>query len=211
MLRFYLRLALLPVLLLTAAALLIHTQPYDDRDLRHVLLPEGCPAPCFLGIRPGVTTGDDAVKLLQQSGWADDIEYVLYGSQLKLKWNAQSPSWLANDGDYGGPAIWIQNGVVTEFRIDTNLTLGTIQLVLGTSPLQKIYFEHRKGYKYMFYARVYADTSMFASISNDCHGKSTHFTYQDKIYLGYTQLQNIFDLPHTYNNSWADLVRMSCH
>src|SRR5678816_3271580 len=92
MLRFYLRLTFLPVLVLTVATLLIHTQPYDDRELRQVLLPEGCPAPCFLGIRPGVTTGDDAIKLLQQSGWADHIEYVLYGSQVKLKWNARSPA-----------------------------------------------------------------------------------------------------------------------
>jgi hypothetical protein len=208
---FYLRLAILPVLILTAAVLLIHAQPYDDRELRHVLLPEGCPAPCFLGIRPGVTTSEEAITLLKKSGWAEDIESVLYGSQLKLKWNARSPSWLANDGAYGGPAIWIQHGIVSEFRIDTNLTLGTIQLILGTSPLQKVYLEHRKGYKYMFYATVYPNTSMFASVSNDCHGKETHFTYQDKIYLGYTQLNNIFDLSHTYNDTWADLIRLSCH
>jgi hypothetical protein len=211
MARFYLRLSLLPVVLFTMALLLIHIQPNEDSELRHVLLPEGCPAPCFMGIRPGVTTGEEAIQLLQKSGWAEHFEYVLYGSELKLKWNHSSPSWLTNDGVYGGPVIWIQHGLVSEFRIDTTLSLGAIQLVFGTSPLQKIYVEHREGYKFLFYAVVYADTSIFTSVSNDCHGQANRFTYQDKIYLGYTQLKNIYDLPNTYKDSWADLMRMSCH
>jgi len=193
------------------ALLLIHIQPNEDSELRHILLPEGCPAPCFMGIRPGVTTGEEAIKLLQKSGWAGHFEYVLYGSELKLKWNRSSPSWLTNDGAYGGPVIWIQHGLVSEFRIDTTLSLGAIQLVMGTSPLQKIYVDHREGYKYLFYAVVYADTSIFTSVSNDCHGQANRFTYQDKIYLGYTQLKNIYDLSNTYKDSWADLMRMSCH
>jgi hypothetical protein len=212
MVRFYLRFSLLPLAFLTAMLLVIHAQPHDDHELRDLLLPEGCPAPCFLGIRPGVTTADEAVKLLEKSGWADHFQYVLYGTQLRLKWNNRSPSWLTNDGAYGGPVIWIQHGLVSEFRVDTNLSLGAIQLILGTSPLQKIYIEHREGgYKYLLYAVVYANTSMFTSVSNDCHGQANRFTYQDKIYLGYTQLTNIFDLSHTYHDSWADLMRMSCH
>ena len=52
MIHLYVRLTLLPVLLLTVALLLIRAQPYDDHELRALLLPEGCPAPCFMGEDP---------------------------------------------------------------------------------------------------------------------------------------------------------------
>ena len=60
--RFSLRFALLPLAFFTAVLLLIHAQPYDDHDLRQLLMPEGCPAPCFMGIRPGVTMVAEIIK-----------------------------------------------------------------------------------------------------------------------------------------------------
>ncbi len=51
--RFYLRLILIPIALFTLVLIVIHAQPYDDHELRELLLPEGCPAPCFMGIRSG--------------------------------------------------------------------------------------------------------------------------------------------------------------
>src|SRR5215468_1742980 len=81
MLRFYTRLMVILLVLFATVPILAHAQPYDDHDLRKLLLPEGCPAPCFMGIRPGVTTTDEAVKLLEKSGWAEHIESVLYGTQ----------------------------------------------------------------------------------------------------------------------------------
>src|SRR5262249_36733781 len=69
--RLYLHLILLPLVIFTAALLLAHTQPLDDHELRELLLPEGCPAPCFMGIRPGVTTEDDAIAIIKASKWID--------------------------------------------------------------------------------------------------------------------------------------------
>ena len=63
MLHFYLRLILLLFALLTAALLLIHARPYDDHELRQLLLPDGCPAPCFMGIRPGVTKISETIDI----------------------------------------------------------------------------------------------------------------------------------------------------
>ncbi len=46
--------------------LLIRAQPYDDGGLRAFLTPpEDCPAPCFMGIRPGVTTTEEALEILK--------------------------------------------------------------------------------------------------------------------------------------------------
>jgi hypothetical protein len=61
----FLRLSLPLILLFTAALAVIRAQPYDDHELRELLLPAGCPAPCFMGIRPGVTTVEEAVKILE--------------------------------------------------------------------------------------------------------------------------------------------------
>jgi len=51
----------------------MHAQPYDDHELRQLLLPDGCPAPCFMGIRPGVTTQDEAIKILEASDWVETL------------------------------------------------------------------------------------------------------------------------------------------
>ncbi len=90
MMTFYLRLALLPMILLTAVLLVIRSQPYDDYELRELLLPTGCPAPCFMGIQPEVTTVDEAVKLLEASGWAKDIKHE--GFFITWVWSGTQPT-----------------------------------------------------------------------------------------------------------------------
>ncbi len=95
---FYLRIVLLPLLTFTAALLLIHSQPYDDRDLRELLLPEGCPAPCFMGIRPGVTTRDEVIQaakanqqFITQSSHLEEEEYYV---PLFLIWSKNEPRFV---------------------------------------------------------------------------------------------------------------------
>lgn len=62
MIRFYLRLVCIPIALVTAVLLLILVYPYDDHGLRELLLPEGCPPPCFMGIQPGITRMSEIIK-----------------------------------------------------------------------------------------------------------------------------------------------------
>lgn len=100
MLRFYLM--LIPTILFTAILLIIHAQPYDDHELRQLLLPEGCPAPCFMGIRPGVTSMKEAVRLLRSNDWVRDLQPFNFcnASHCKVKayeiiWSDKAPSWLS--------------------------------------------------------------------------------------------------------------------
>ena len=128
---FYLRLALLPVLLLTAALLLIHAQSYDDRELRQALLPEDCPAPCFMGIRPGVTNGEDAVKLLQANDWVGEIDNGVSDNQegfIRWDWSDQKPSWISENTK---GKIWITGQRVDTITIYSDFLLGETQLGLG--------------------------------------------------------------------------------
>src|SRR3954452_886073 len=100
MLRFYLRLVSLPILLFTAVLLLIHAQPYDDHELRQLLLPDGCPAPCFMGIRPGVTTIEEAGRILEASEWAKDVQNGPF--DLIWRWSNRKPDWIGAGENFGG-------------------------------------------------------------------------------------------------------------
>ena len=97
---FYLRLALLPLLFITAVMLAVRAQPYDEqvrKELGQLLFGSECPAPCFLGIRPFKTTVNEAVDLLNTSGWVSDIikldkccEPFIYD----IVWSPDAPDWL---------------------------------------------------------------------------------------------------------------------
>jgi hypothetical protein len=51
-----LKVALALIITIAIPLLFIHAQAFDDSELRAFLTPpEGCPAPCFMGIRPGET------------------------------------------------------------------------------------------------------------------------------------------------------------
>lgn len=89
MLRFYLKPAICCLFLFALPLLLIHSQPYNDHDLRALLMPEGCKMPCFMGIRPGMTTMDEAVKVLNTSDWTSNLETISdeKGQLNSLTWN----------------------------------------------------------------------------------------------------------------------------
>ncbi len=119
--------------------LLIRAQPYDDHELRALLMPEGCEMPCFMGIRPGVTTVDEAVKILERNNWFQAIhvsnsvgsitpsltiqwEWSQTAPQsLKTKWIKYKPNWIREEG-----------GVIVEIHLGTNFTLADVWLLLGT-------------------------------------------------------------------------------
>jgi hypothetical protein len=68
--RFMLK-ALTPLLVLLVLVMsVIHALAYDAAyfdGLRAFLQPDHCPAPCFQGIRPGVTTAEEALTILNSS------------------------------------------------------------------------------------------------------------------------------------------------
>jgi hypothetical protein len=209
MFRFYLRFILPPLTAFTVMLVLIHAQPNDMSQLRQLLLPEGCPAPCFMGIRPGVTTEAVAIQIINDSQWVQHYDYHPDSHIIRLLWSADAPSWLANKGrGYGGSLISINSGLVVEFRLDTNLTLADIQLIFGASFHQKVYALYQPGYTLLSYSAIYPKFGIYTNVSNTCDGKSNSITYQDKIYLVYAPV--MADLPDQYNSTWADLLRTTC-
>ncbi len=214
MLRSYSRLILIPLLLFTAALLLIHTHPYDDHELRQLLLPDGCPAPCFMGIRLGVTTTDEAIAILEVSHWVDQYKYEPDVAMISIKWNANSPLWLTNgsDNSSSGARILISDGVVDSIGLDTNLTLGEIQLAFGRSAFQQVAVDNFEGHAYLFYSALYKDTGVVTNIFKTCEGaQAGGINFQDKLIISYfSQFPIEQDIAKVYDDSWSDLLHLSC-
>jgi hypothetical protein len=200
MLRFYLHLTVIPFLLLTTALLLIHAQPYDDHDLRQLLLPDGCPAPCFMGIRPGVTTVEEAIKILEASGWVDNYERDPILPVIRITWNRNRPSWLENDALYNGSVIWIDDDLVTAFMLDTTLRLGELQWIFGRAVYQHVEMDYLEASSYLFYSAYYPQIGLSTIVWGDCSGKRKYITYRDIVYLGYSDLTNQSDFLRSHLN-----------
>lgn len=135
--RFYFRLAVIPIALFTLVMIAIHAQLYDDHELRELLLPEGCPAPCFMGIRPGVTTMDETMKLLRSSKWVEmghwEPTIDKETSEVRLGFNGSQPKVI----DDSLPLILIFQNTAPQkinrvlFNFQDSVRLGDIYLVLG--------------------------------------------------------------------------------
>ncbi len=131
MIRLYLRWAALEFVLLTGVILLIRAQPYDDHELRALLMPEDCEMPCFMGIRPGITTVDEAASLLVKHPWVKEI--VRTGGSLDWYWNGHEPAFLDGIGIPTVSAI-VSDGretvIVGSIFIPTQLPAGYIYLLM---------------------------------------------------------------------------------
>ncbi|MBI1278944.1 MAG: hypothetical protein GC179_12520 [Anaerolineaceae bacterium] len=178
MLRFYLRPLLVLIALFTAVLLMIRAQPYDDHELRELLLPEGCPAPCFMGIRPGVTTIDEAIEMLEKSGRIKIVAHDPISdrdtSTLRLAWNRSQLKFI--DVDF--PLVLVfQNTepkiiTLVAFRPQKTVTLGDFYLLLGKPSRfnRNIFLTPSMGYDryYLEVSHIYDDEMIKLSTSMGC-------------------------------------------
>src|SRR4051794_17887749 len=93
MIRFWLRCSAVFVLIFVLMIVAFRIQPRDDRAMRAFFTPQqGCAAPCFLGIRPGVTTREEALALLKAHPWVGEISER--GDIIGWIWNGEQPAFL---------------------------------------------------------------------------------------------------------------------
>jgi hypothetical protein len=109
---------------------LIHAQSYDDTQVRDLLLPpDTCPMPCFMGIRPGVTTYDEVVVILDAHPWVKRFENYGDGAINIVQWTGVQPTYI----DTSRPVYmrFSNAGVVNDIDIITTLDAGYVHLLLG--------------------------------------------------------------------------------
>jgi hypothetical protein len=132
--RLLLTFILLLTLFFSACIGLIRAQPYDDSELRTFLAPpDGCPRPCFMGIRPGVTRAEEATAILEAHEWintvsryeaTEDVGIV----SLTATWSGRQPDFIDSS-----VALWlsVRDNSIQMISIPTRIPLGQIFLQLG--------------------------------------------------------------------------------
>jgi hypothetical protein len=113
----------------TLAAALIGARAYDD-SLRALLLDADCPAPCFLGVRPGVTTAEAIITSLQHHPWIQQVkvrDYNNYSGWITWDWSAAAPDWVTDEPHY----ILIEQNLVSSMTVPTTARFGDLWLIFG--------------------------------------------------------------------------------
>jgi hypothetical protein len=135
-LRFIFRGSLLLIVALAAAITLVRAQPHErPPDLRAFLSPpDGCTAPCWQGIRPGVTTVNDAYDILEQLEWVESVDLYIDLNSLVWTWNGTQPDWI----DASQRGVVVMDGKHVQYvGFSTNLSFGDVWLALG-APEQNV-------------------------------------------------------------------------
>jgi len=163
MLRFYLRLTLIPIVLFTIVLMLIHAQPYDDHELREILLPEGCPAPCFMGIRPGVTSVDEALRLLENNKWVGEI-YKQNLNYSAVTWTASLSAPDNMDRNQHNTLVFFRDKV-SALALWASFRLGDIRIIFGPPDLEDLGMDDAGA---IYYTAIYRDKEFALTVARPC-------------------------------------------
>ncbi|MBZ0293414.1 MAG: hypothetical protein K8L99_12680 [Anaerolineae bacterium] len=109
---------------------LIRAQPYRDDPLRHLLQsPANCPKPCWHHIRPGETTTEEFIRLLQTDPWVQSESIERFDrNKLCWQWSGMQPALI--DSTTPGQAV-LSNGRVFSLTLPLNIGMGDLQLLFG--------------------------------------------------------------------------------
>jgi hypothetical protein len=136
MFRYLLRWILIFSGIFLLSMLLIRARPYDDSDLRAFLTPpDGCPAPCFMGIRPGVTMYGDVLAILENHAWVTNLRLERYGDAPRnynygrfiWDWSDATPDFIDRRKPGGVNLIWL-SFYQREGDVETEVVAGTISI-----------------------------------------------------------------------------------
>jgi hypothetical protein len=131
---------LAPTLFFAVCIGLIRAQPYDDSELRVFLTPpDGCPIPCFLGIRPGVTALDGALAALRTHAWVEDVTFSA-AEVVHWTWNGQQPTGVV-DAREGGFVLLGEDNIVSVIVLRTTIRFGDVWLMYGQPPISSSSFQ----------------------------------------------------------------------
>ncbi len=146
---------------------LAQARPRDDTDLRDLLLPpEGCPAPCWQGVRPGVMRLNTAAGILEETDGLEPVERPFrYSGPVSSA--AISVSLLAHPGIPSG------NPVIEALRLKLpGITFGEIQLALGQPDRVMTYTTPQRGD--MPFVAAYSRYSLYVLVDMpSCHLNQT--------------------------------------
>lgn len=160
MTRALLRLSLGWLVVLTMISVLIQTRPYDNPLLSELLTPPDCLAPCFMGIRPGVTTLDETMLILTGHSWVKQVENMVItgfpvdaaAGWLLWEWSGEQPAWI--DSRQRGE-VQITQSRVKVIRVGTTMQLGDVKLMLGVPDRELMMLTINQRHNVLIYQAAY--------------------------------------------------------
>jgi hypothetical protein len=184
------------------AALLALVQLSDNHQLRE-LLTDSCLASCFMGVRPGVTTVEEAKTLLEAHPWVDRVIMIKNDEpyQMAWTWSKQAPDFLKNASNaselpFDGEILF-HKGIASNIGFTTHLTFGDIALA----------WHYPDDAQLLFPALIIApDSSVLAAISveyQDFRVRGTLYCpysahiWQTPVFINIMNKSNLIDVSNT--------------
>jgi hypothetical protein len=172
----FIKLTLFLALVFALPIVAIRAQPYVDHAAL-ALLPAGCPTPCFMGIRPGVTPMRESAGILDTHAWVANVrddypvqvrdafffDAVLRRTIINWHWSDSPPRWL-DDQQRG--SMTVQDTAVLDIAISTHFTLGEIFLAFG-SPDEARFSKVKDGGRFE-YTAWYAEQGIIIITQGAC-------------------------------------------
>jgi hypothetical protein len=118
--------------LFTGLVAAVGLMPHGDSPIRELMTGvESCAAPCWQGIRPGVTTFREAVDLLAANTRIVrlDQRQRYHGESVRV-WYVRW-AWQGSSGAEVTGTLMIQDGIVRVIRIDSLIPFGQVWEALG--------------------------------------------------------------------------------
>lgn len=114
-------------LIFTACIGFVRAWPYGTSDLLLILPNSGdCPKPCWQGIQPGVTTVAEAIRLLEEHEWVDQVR----GGDTRIRWTWSGQQSALIDGEQPG-RLTAQNQLIVSIDIPLKIGMGDLVLLFG--------------------------------------------------------------------------------
>jgi len=121
----------LPLVFLIVSISVTHRLVHDDTALFSIkadLTDSQCATPCIMGIQPGITKAEDAVRILHRSDWVLFVENTPIRSDgdrsvIVWSWSGIQPSWISS---YSAGALRVRDGMVSQIELETQLTFSDV-------------------------------------------------------------------------------------
>ncbi|MBI1257860.1 MAG: hypothetical protein GC204_10350 [Chloroflexi bacterium] len=198
MARLGLRLALVLIGLTTALLLLIGARHYDSRSVTAFFGDSCTMLPCWQGIRPGVTTFNQALGILHTHPWVNEVSEV-YASPKSVASGTILIYWTWRDAyPYGGRATpqgiaVTDQGVVVQLYLTTTIPFGDLWLTLGGAQGELSNFLSDTSALHVDHTALFTDDGIAAtaSLAVDCVAETPDFWHQ----AVFMWLRNDLELP----------------
>jgi hypothetical protein len=119
---------------------LVRAQSQHDLAWGDFLLPpKGCPMPCWQGIRPGVTTGEEAIVILQAHPWTRRVITGYYNAenhQGTIVWAFNAPHPDGQIAPYQALLLVTQD-VVSNITILTDIPFSAVYFLFGVPKIER--------------------------------------------------------------------------